>query len=497
MPLLPADRVLRDGDWGLEQRPAPLALTRRSGSSLLIAHVDVEAAQLGLRPGLTVGQAHALVPELTLRPHDPAADRAALYRLSAWAIRFSPLVEPVEPDTLLIDVTGCQRLFHGEENLAQQAAEGLRRQGFHARAAIADTVGAACALAVAGPEAVTIAPPGQTAAYLAPLPSSALRIAPDVAARLDTLGLRTIGDLLKLPRASLPARFGSALVLRLQQALGEVFEGLAAVEPQPHPHTRLRFDEPLHEWPHLRPAAEQLLDELFTQLAARDRAIRRLDVTLCFERTPPLSLSVGLSRASRSAEHVGTLLDQRLERVDLSPGVSGLMLVARETSPWRAPQADLFTPQTAGDEERLGCLVDRLVARLGPAAVVRPELLDDHQPECAFRYVSVADVGCAPSKPAQRPATLTTLPRPLQLLSRPVPIRVIALVPDGPPTWLAWQGREYVVAAAAGPERLETAWWRGPDVRRDYFRVTAETGEQFWIFHAGDDRRWYLHGIFA
>jgi len=88
-------------------------------------------------------------------------------------------------------------------------------------------------------------------------------------------------------------------------------------------------------------------------------------------------------------------------------------------------------------------------------------------------------------------------PRPTRVLPRPLPIRVIALVPDGPPTWFALRGREYVVARAWGPERIETAWWRGPDVCRDYFRVVAETGEQFWIFRSPDEGRWCLHGVFA
>jgi protein ImuB len=83
------------------------------------------------------------------------------------------------------------------------------------------------------------------------------------------------------------------------------------------------------------------------------------------------------------------------------------------------------------------------------------------------------------------------------VLRRPLPIRVIALVPDGPPTWFALPGREHVVARAWGPERIETAWWRGPDVRRDYFRVSSETGEQFWIYRSAKDGRWFLHGVFA
>jgi protein ImuB len=89
------------------------------------------------------------------------------------------------------------------------------------------------------------------------------------------------------------------------------------------------------------------------------------------------------------------------------------------------------------------------------------------------------------------------LQRPVRLLSRPAPIRVIALVPDGPPAWLSYRGREQCIVHAAGPERIETAWWRGPDIRRDYFRITTDTGEQFWIFHAAVEDQWYLHGFFV
>jgi len=165
---------------------------------------------------------------------------------------------------------------------------------------------------------------------------------------------------------------------------------------------------------------------------------------------------------------------------------------------------------------------------------VRPRLLDDHQPEMAFRYVSVAETGCAaetglagetdcarepghatqtnragkanratkePARHSERSeesgCDAPTPSRPLRLLPQPVPIRVIALVPDGPPTWLAYGHREHLVAHASGPERLETAWWRGPDIRRDYFRVIVESGAQFWVFRSNAERQWYLHGVFA
>ena len=493
MPRFCTDRV-RAGAAGGDR---PLVLSRRVGASVLVEHCDGEAERLGLRPGMSLAQAQAIVPEVRVLPHEPRGDREMLRQLANWAVRFSPLVEPREPDTLLIDITGCERLFGGEANIARQAVTGLRQRGFCTHAAIADTVGAAYALALADAAAgrgAVIAPPGQTRACLAPLPPAALRIDPRVVARLEALGLRTIGDLLRLPRASLPARFGTQLVLRLRQALGEAFEGVGVHDPPQSPHARMEIEQPARDLVALEPVVRDLLADVFVQLRRLSLALRRLDCVLSCEEALPVTLSVGLSRPSRSVKHTGALLRERLERVDLSVGVCAVMLVARETARWRAGQGDLFEPLEPDGEEQLGCLIDRLAARLGYHTVLRSQLLDDYQPEAAFRYVSAANGDEPQGGDCRNPQPVA---RPVQLFQRPVPIRVIALVPDGPPSWFAYRGREYVVAASAGPERLETGWWRGADVRRDYFRVTAETGEQFWIFHAFHDRRWYMHGVFV
>ena len=440
-----------------------------------------------------------MVPELVVLSHEPQRDEAVLRRLTGWALRFSPLVEPVAPDTLLLDITGCQLLFGGEENIARQAVAGLARHGFHARAAIADTIGAAYALASAGRELLPVVPAGQASAYLAPLPPHTLRIEPQVSERLEALGVRSIGDLLMLPRATLPARFGPQLVLRLQQALGEVFERVTPYHPAEIPFVRQPFEEPVTDGPAIAAAAQRLLGEVFDQVLRRETALRRLECILYYERTPPRAISISLSRASREQRHVATLLNQRLEQIDPDLGVTGLMLIARETARWHGGQGDLFERHDPGDDEAFGTLVDRIAGRLGYEAVLRPHLIADHQPEMACRYVSIAETGCEAEPVAEAAGTAEPTPsvRPARLLPRPIPIRVIALVPDGPPTWFLYHGHEYAVAHAAGPERLETAWWRGPDVRRDYFRVTAETGEQFWVFHAATDRLWYMHGVFA
>lgn len=493
MPHFAIERARHDGAWA-DSPAQPVALTRTTGGTHWIATVCPRAARRGIYAGLTLGQAQALAPQLHVGVHEPRRDRAALQRLACWALRFSPQVEPVEPDTLLLDITGCERLFGGEERLARQARHGLAQQGFSARAAIADTLGAAWALAVAHLEPLCIAPRNHTSAWLAPLPPSALRIPHQTAEQLDALGIRTIGDLLMVPRVSWPARFGFELVRRVQQALGEIAEPITSHQPAQLPTQRRLFEYPVCDTQAIQHATATLLDALFAHVCQIDHAVRQLDCVLHFEEQPPRVRTVRLTRAARTATHVAPLLTQRLETVDVSAGVISITLIAREITRFRGRQAHLFEPHDPGDEEALSTLLDRLANRLGTRALLQAELVADHQPEHTFRYRYIADGTASP--PIDAPATPPN-PRPLRLLPRPIRIRAIALLPEGPPTWLAWSGQEHPVTYASGPERIETGWWRGPDVRRDYYRVTVASGLQFWVFRDRDDHGWYMHGFYA
>jgi protein ImuB len=489
-PYLATDRVQRREN---SQSPGAMVLVEPAGASLRVARVCPRAAELGLRIGLTLGEAQAMAPGVRSRAHDPHADRVCLRALADWAIRFSPVVQAIEPETLWLDVTGCRRLFGGEPALIRRAVSGLVRGGFHVRAALADTPGAAHALAVAGAEPMCIAPPGQASAWLAPLPPAALRIDERSVRRLDSVGVRTIGDLLMLPRSSLPARFGTQLVTRLEQALGRVYESLTPHEPGPPPSARLLFESPVTDWSALGEAAGSLLREVFEPLLRSGRVARRVDCVLYAERAAPRVLTIALSRPSRNPAHVAQLLSQRLERIDLNGGVSGMMLAARHTTRWTPAQGELFEPRPAGDQERFAQLVDRLVNHLGHQAVRRPLLIDDYQPERACRYVSVAEAGLEAIDVGRPPRAGV----PTRLYPRPLLIRVVTTGPNDPPTAFYDRGREHVVTTAAGPQRIETGWWRGTDVQRDYYRITTAGGEQFWIFRCRMSGEWRLHGAFA
>jgi protein ImuB len=82
------------------------------------------------------------------------------------------------------------------------------------------------------------------------------------------------------------------------------------------------------------------------------------------------------------------------------------------------------------------------------------------------------------------------------LARRPLAVEAWSVVPDGPLLRFRWSGGEERVARSWGPERIETGWWRGRAVRRDYYQIETATGRRYWLFRRLDDRQWFLHGWF-
>ena len=377
--------------WGPGVRPPgeadrPLVLTRSQGPAAFVAYACRRALAAGVCPGMPVAQARAILQEALVLPHEPRREATALEHLAKWAQRFSPVAQDVAPNVLLLDVSGCARLFGGEENILQQARAGLAARRIDARAAIADTVGAAWALAHAAWEPAVVAPPGQASPHLVGLPPAALRLDEKTVATLDALGIRSVGDLLMLPRASLPARFGAQLVLRLQQVLGEVPEPISPPRQMPLFSAQMPFG-PTDRLEVVLKALERVVATLCAQLVAGGMAARSVLCMVYFEHRDPASSQVGLSRPSHEARHLQVLLTPHVERIDLSARTSGLRVTATETTRWRAIQEDLFAESERPDGEAVGALIDRLANHLGHQAVVRAEIVDDHQPEKAFRYV--------------------------------------------------------------------------------------------------------------
>jgi protein ImuB len=200
-------------------------------SAQRIVAMNDAAQRLGLRTNMPLADARAMHPGLAVTGADEAADRQTLENIADWCDRYTPLVGLDLPDGLMLDITGCAHLFGGEAALGRDLLARLTTQGFHARAAVADTAG--CAWAVAHYGEAALVPPQRMRAVLIPLPTAALRLAPETVAALAEVGLKAVGDLLDLPRAPLAARFGERLVRRIDQALGREDEPITPRLPLP------------------------------------------------------------------------------------------------------------------------------------------------------------------------------------------------------------------------------------------------------------------------
>ncbi|MCH7591405.1 MAG: DNA polymerase Y family protein [Planctomycetes bacterium] len=476
----------------------PVVIIVPRAGVLRIVHVNRVAYDLRLRPGQTLADAKAIAPQLITHDDDPAADRRQLEALAVWAMLLSPVVHIEDSDALFVDVTGCEHLFGGEENLLGQAIDDLRDQGFTAHGAIADTPGAAWAIAHAHPSNRFISTPGQVAVDLLLLPVWSLRIDEKTTAALSLVGVETVASLLHLPRSSLASRFGEAALDRLDQALGDLPEVLTPYRPEPVLTERCHFGAPTTRMDILQEALHRTLERFCETLAKRVAGVSQLFVTFyCPDveteqgfQTRTVTLPVSLSQPTRSARHLYLLLRVLLDKLRLPAPVDSLMLWTRRVERLDGRQEELFATDSR-DAKALGDLLDRLAARLGTGAIVKPELLSEHQPERAFRYVPL--VG---GEKGSRDGGTKGRIRPLRLLSRPLEVAATTVVPEGPPIAFRVSGEQHIIVNSVGPERIETGWWRGPHIRRDYYRAATEDGRRCWLFRDRDTARWFLHGWF-
>ncbi len=491
----------------------PVATISPHANALKIVHVDRAAYRLRIRPGQTLADAKAIEPNLVTYTDDPAADRRQLETLAIWGDCLSPVVHIEGDDTLIFDASGCERLFDGEEKLLARAIEGLDGQGFSARGAVADTPGAAWALARAHSQPAVVSKPGQTAADLAPLAVWSLRIDANTTAALASVGVETVASLFHLPRSSLARRFGDGPIDRMDQALGGLPEVLVPYRPQPVQISRIHFGAATTRIDVLQEAVQRALKRFCAELMRQVAGVRQMFVTFYCPnveteegaRTRTVTLPVNLSQPTRSMKHLDSLLAVLLDNLRLPAPADSLALWARQLDPLDDWQDELFTTD-ASDVRELGDFLDRLAVRLGPQAVVRPKLCSEHQPERTFRYAPLAgsdgdlqpQAVCRQSSIDNRQSAIAVLPgpRPLRLSKRPIEVAATAIVPEGPPITFRLQGTQHVVTRSVGPERIETGWWRGSHLRRDYYRVTTRDGRRFWLFRERDTGKWFLHGWF-
>lgn len=498
LPRLSTDRLIR-------AKRAPegraLAAYAKQGGAFLLTGVDARASSLGLRLAMSLADARAIHPDLVAMEAEPEEDARALDHIAAWCERFTPIVVLDAPDGLFLDITGCGHLFGDAAALRDQIAARLEAQGFACRAALAQTPGAAWALARYGAHAEAQDDPVQS---LAPLPVAALRLDDAAAALLRRLGLKTIGSLLHAPRASFTARAGEKAMLRLDQALGRAPEVLAPRRPAPPIFALRRFLEPLFSTETILQAGERLCLDVIAKLELRGAGARALELHLFGVDGRDRVISVGVSRPERQLKPLMRLLREKLERaaenLNAEFGIEAARLDVVRLERIDHAQSGLVAAEIVhASADQIAAIVDVLSARLGPKRVLRAKLHAAHAPEKAGAWS--AALGEKKAERGHSPPRDGVMRRPLTLFARPQPIETLAAVPDGPPIRFRWRRVLREVARAEGPERISGDWMSAA-AARDYYRVEDKEGRRYWLYREGlygegEAPRWFVHGLFA
>ncbi len=540
-PRLAAERCLRQ-DRGLE--PRPFAVVGDVQNAQVLVSLSADAEDVGLQRGQPLRDARAMCPDLDTRLQNPGLDASFLALLRRWAGKFSPWVSEEPPESLVLDLTGCAHLFGGEEALLTEVEADCAALGLTVRVGIADTVGAAWALArfAGGASAVArsgddiaqearatrsraakrrhwvkggaappqklpvnaaerIAPPGQMRTALAKLPVAALRLDDDTVATLARLGLRQVGDLVGQPRAALARRFGRRLVQRLDQALGIEPEPVSPARPELAFATRLTLPEPIGLEDDIAAALDRLLPPLSDKLTRKGRGARRVRLECHRADHTMQAVEVGLARPSANPDRIRPLLMMKVGEIDAGFGIDMIRLEARVTEPVHAQQHRGHAEAAADGEARLkgtpalDDLLGRIGARVGLENITRFHPADSHIPEKACHVVAAA--WSEPAEAWPKPPA----PRPMELW-RPE----IVNAEEAPhlPATFRWRNRQFETLAGIGPERISPEWWLDdPDWRtgiRDYWRVTTKSGERLWLFfaHGGTmSAGWFCQGSFG
>ncbi|WP_064828023.1 Y-family DNA polymerase [Rhizobium phaseoli] len=495
-PTLATDRVRR-GDPSIPAE-VPLVVVARSGSKRWLTAVDLSAAKLGLHVGMAAAKAQALAQGLRMIDADPAADLAALERLTIWALsQFSPIVAIDPPDGIVMDTEGADHLQGGEELMLSGLVNRFRARGLMARAVVADTWGAASGLARSMMAETKIIPTGKTADAVARLPLSSLRISSETVVSLRTLGFQTVGELAATPRAPLALRFGPEIGRRLDQMFGRIAEPIDPIRCPEIIEVHRAFAEPIGAAETIGKYISRLATKLCLELQAKGLGVRRTDLIVHRVDNTIQALRAGTAKPVRDVIWLTKLLRDRIERIDPGFGIEKLSLAATMVEPLDDKQIASSLVEDATVD--VGSFVDVLGNR-GTYRIYRLAPVASDVPERSVQRISAVAAEVGQTWPM-------IWPRPVRLMDRPELIEVMALLPDHPPVWFTWRGKRRRVKRADGPERIFGEWWQRTSewaAVRDYFTVEDETGERYWIFRSGDgvdldtgSHRWFIHGTFA
>ena len=498
---------LRDVALALPGRP-PVAIVdlERNGRIVRACAEAVHAA--GVREGMSINAALALVPGLHALARDARRERQLLEAVAQRGVRFTPRVSLEPPDGVLLEVRGSLRLFGGARQLCRRLQrELLEAVGASVHFAITPSPLAALWFARTGPlgaRPVFVRNRDELASRLALLPLDCTRWPERGVATLGTMGVRTVGECLRLPRDGFARRFGQELLATLDRATGRVQEPRAAYVASERFAARRDLEPEIADTARLGLALAPLLEELCQFLRERGRGLQAIEVQLRHRAAPVTRVRLRFVQpVGAQPQRMAELLRERLARLVLPQPVRNVRLLSGPLLDLQAAAIELFAHDRREAGGNLPQLVERLRARLGNAAVHGLACVPEHRPEAAWCAVEPAAAKPrarqqASSHSAAPAASSSSMPFPSRWERSP------ARPGDARPLWLLDQPEPCDVdrlVLEEGPECIESGWWDGHDVARDYYIARNPQGARLWVFRNRRETTagggWFLHGWFA
>jgi protein ImuB len=454
------------------------------------------APQTSARPRIKQLWYAAVFPEL-MELQRPAQAASMLQRLSLSALQFTSLVSIEMPNALLLEIKGSVKLFGSLAVLHAGIDAAWSRLSLRAHSATAPTTLAALWFARAGKQAC-IEDPGQLPGGLAELPIACTSWDAEWLQTLRAMGVTRVGELLRLPRGGISRRLSPAAVLDLDIALARQAAPRRSFVPRERFRERCDFETEIETVVYLQKALEPLTLRCAQFLRERQAGVLALELKLRHRVIPVTRVRLGLASITSERRRLADVLDEKLNRLELAAPVSGMELVSGSLQPLSAASLDVFAGMRAGDlrgggRDTAPQLVERLRARLGEEAVYGVVPIAEHRPEAAWQRIhelhltSAMRVGDVRVPGMRAPdVRVDDMPRPVWLLDEPVLLSAdLQPLPQGG------------LILEQGPERIESGWWDGKDVARDYYIARQIHGARWWVFQERQTKSWYLHGVFA
>jgi len=510
-PLFPLAARLRSEP---ELKDEALAIFQGNGNAARVVAATRRARQGGLRPGMSLPQARALVPKLTARSRDEACERAAQESLLETAESFSPRVEDAGEGVVYLEIDGLERHFRGpspERDLAHALSAAADREGLSIWAGIASSKLAA-RMAAEQPDSPTLIAAGEEADFLAPLPLCRLAPEVEVVETLHRWGISSIGDFARLPKNEVASRLGAAGRELHQRARGLDRRPLVSHQPPPTFTEGMQLEWSLVTLEPFLFIARAALERLCRRLEGRGMACTRLELTLRLEPDGHHQCSLRLPAPTCEAKTLLTLVRLDLEKRPPGAPVVGFTLIAHPDRP-RQAQLSLLGPH-ALPPDRLATTLARPLALLGPGRVGSPRTVEGHRPErCGLIDYAPPPPPRVRPEPPQGKGLLA-----VRVLRPPIPLEVLTRAIDtvadrpggsaeatspprevGPVAGEATAGRPRIqgrVKVASGPWTLEEEWWSENAVERDYWDVELSDGGLYRIFRRRRSGEWFVDGVY-